>query len=277
MSRKNVCGMLWLLAMAMWAAASGAALSATLADADYNADGNLGLSDYNGWLAAKGDIETLDVWRANFGTEVPDATVPAPVVQSFDAGTGPHATAVGIFDGEFINWTVYFVPDAAGFFDPPTDVPDRGVGTSMAVGFSYEVPEGTLIPSSVMRLDPFDPDDISGDTFPGVDPYSGNAVVEGIQVYQSTSSQLATGSVDAIFLPAGSEWITEMGPAPAMKFTTTSEGDMLTFGGEVAQEIPGTSGLFTLATQTVGAVPEPSTVLLLGLTLTFAAVACRRR
>ncbi|WP_425399723.1 PEP-CTERM sorting domain-containing protein [Aeoliella sp.] len=271
MTRKSLWGLLWLMAMGVLVS-PGVVGAASLGDADYDGDGKLGLTDYNGWVADGGDSDTLTVWKENFGADVPSPALLTTLGGALPAADGPTASAIGIRDGEFINWTVYFTPDESGFYDPPDDNPDRGVGGSLAVNFSYEMPAGSLIPSSVMLLAPFD----EFDDFPGDDPYQGD-FVEGIQTYQSTTAKMTAGLVDAIFLPAGSEFLTEAVPAPAMKFTTTADGDMLTFGGLVAQEIPGTSGEFMLAPQTVGAVPEPGTALILGLAVGLAAVAYRRR
>ncbi|WP_442481470.1 PEP-CTERM sorting domain-containing protein [Aeoliella sp. SH292] len=234
---------------------------------DLNGDGSVNLMDYVTWSDAGGTSGELDGWRAAYGSPSP------ATLHSDDASimsVGPTASAIGIENGSIIEWIAYFTPDPSLYFDPPADNPDRGVGTSMGVGFNYEVAAGTLIPSSVMLLSPFDFDPM----FPGSDPYTGS-VVEGIQLHASTASVMGGGVVDAIFLPAGSEWITAFGPATAIKFSTTAGGRELTFGGVVAQsQLPNE---IILAPQTAQAVPEPSALLLIGLLVGCALMGHARR
>jgi hypothetical protein len=171
------------------------------------------------------------------------------------APAGPTASVSGVVNGGNIDWTVFFTPDENLF----SDNPPRGVGGSLAVEFSFEVANGTLLPGTVDHHPDF-LQVIMGTPIinPGNDPYAGG-IVFGTQTYNNVPSQLGgSENIDAIFAPLGSNYFTTGGPKEALTFSTTGTAGTVTFGGIIAQE----SMLFTLPPATATAIPEPATMVL---------------
>ncbi|MCO6043475.1 PEP-CTERM sorting domain-containing protein [Aeoliella sp. ICT_H6.2] len=143
----------------------------------------------------------------------------------------PSASLVGVdAGGGQYDWTLSFTPDASLFADFGTG---EGVGGSLATAFQIEVADGGLIQDSWAIVAPDFQED--GTIInPGIDPYIGGGITEGVTDYASVTADLGAGTVDSLFVPLGSTFFTAAGDYAALTFSTTV--NEATFGGLIAQD-----------------------------------------
>ncbi|QDU57077.1 PEP-CTERM sorting domain-containing protein [Aeoliella mucimassa] len=259
MSAKHAVVQLVCALMATVAMSASSTLQASEIVGDHNLDGVVDLGDYTIIIDnGLGDV-SLDEWQSQFG-ETGD-TIRLAAEGDEDDTPGPKVSVAGVVAGEQINWTATFMPDE-DLYDDTT----AGFGGSIAVSFSFEMPTGSLIASSVMYHLPFDTE------LSGFDPYTGDSIAFGTQVHPATTSVMGTGTVDAFFTTVGSDVIKPGDTLPTITFSTTLDGSIVTHGGIAAQ-----AGMeFTIPPATSRAVPEPSTLVLAGMAVVALGVMSRR-
>jgi hypothetical protein len=156
------------------------------------------------------------------------------------ASAAPTASLSGVKSGSLYNWTLSFTPDTSLFAPNPP----QGTGGSLGVAFQIEVASGAIT-NPVVSTPNFQ-ETISSTQIIGIgfDPYdTGDGISTNIQTYTGVPSDLATGTVNALFVPLGSTYFTTGGPKTALTFTTAANS--VRFGGIVAQA----STEYTIAAQ----------------------------
>jgi hypothetical protein len=143
----------------------------------------------------------------------------------------PTINVDGVVNGANVDWTVSFTPDAALL---------AGGEGALAVEVMFE---STDVINGGWVINADWSETINGTPIvnPGQNPYTGG-ITEGVTPHNNVSSQLTTGTVNALFAALGSTKFTTNGPKLALSFSTALGLDntsTLNWGGIIAQDQDG--------------------------------------